>query len=290
MTKYWCVNFDFDECLKHGIEKSLWMMQYQYALNEDHMFQGERKGSVTANWRRTKNVQVGDWFLAYLPKKKSANGNAFFAVGQVREPRKLAKPRSNVSTVEEYVAAQSSHEIASGVVRYSDSPVFYEDFDDNWSDANNSEMRYAQRIDVEQWKHIVSEGVPWLTKLVIGPNEIQRAFFEIDGTHFDEISNMLQTAQHEVATMHAGGNQKQRSWIFQANPNYFDLTNALKHVRIFRWRVNQFKDQIRSGDDVYMWLSGDHGGVVARGTVITDPQMMGNALEEIPFMLEAQNS
>lgn len=30
MTQYRCVNFDSEECLKHGVKNDLWMMQYQY--------------------------------------------------------------------------------------------------------------------------------------------------------------------------------------------------------------------------------------------------------------------
>ena len=31
MTKYWCVNFEFPNNLRHGIKKNLWLMQYQYS-------------------------------------------------------------------------------------------------------------------------------------------------------------------------------------------------------------------------------------------------------------------
>lgn len=77
-----------------------------------------------------------------------------------------------------------------------------------------------------------------------------------------------------------------RSWIFQAVPRYFDLTEALKHIRIFRWRIEQFKNDIRAGDDVFLWLAGSEGGMVARGRVITDPQIMEDAPEELPFVKE----
>lgn len=170
------------------------MMQYQYALDDDNVYQGDRKASVTANWRRTKDIQAGDWFVAYLPKDKSSTGNTYFAIGQVRNPRKVAKPRTSISTVEEYIANKQSHEIASGIVHYSDAPAFYEDFDDDWRDADFPTMQYAQRVDVEQWQHVVPEGVPWLSKLKIGPNEIQRAFFKIKKNHFDEIELALRLA------------------------------------------------------------------------------------------------
>lgn len=82
---------------------------------------------------------------------------------------------------------------------------------------------------------------------------------------------------------------EKRSWIFQAVPDQFDLIDALKHVRIFRWRVNQFKDEIRAGDDVFLWLSGRGGGIVGRGTVLTNPQIMKDAHEERPFVKAAED-
>ncbi|MCC9604570.1 EVE domain-containing protein [Blastopirellula sp. JC732] len=80
---------------------------------------------------------------------------------------------------------------------------------------------------------------------------------------------------------------EKRSWIFQAIPQYFDLNEALKHIRIFRWRIKQFKNEIRAGDDVFLWLAGSDGGVVARGTVVTDPLDMEDSQEELPFVKEA---
>ena len=43
MTKYWCVNFDGEDCLTHGIKKRLWLMQYQYADDQGHRYQGGRQ-------------------------------------------------------------------------------------------------------------------------------------------------------------------------------------------------------------------------------------------------------
>jgi predicted restriction endonuclease len=81
---------------------------------------------------------------------------------------------------------------------------------------------------------------------------------------------------------------RRRSWIFQANPQYFDLIEALKHIRVFRWRVNQFKQEINAGDNVFLWLAGADGGIVARGMVLTDPQVLAEAPEESPFVKEQE--
>lgn len=207
MTRYWCVNFDFDECLQHGLKHNLWLMQYQYADDDGNTFQGDRKSSVTANWRRTKNIQVGDWLVAYLPKSRSSTGNSYFAVGKVRLPRKPAHPSENVSTVEEYVANRRSHEIESGIVHYSDAQVFYEDFDDAWSPKDFPLMKYAQRIDVDRWMLTSMAGVEWLSDLRIGPNEIQRAFFRIGKRNFRQIQQLLK----DVGDSHRKRRKKERS-------------------------------------------------------------------------------
>lgn len=80
-----------------------------------------------------------------------------------------------------------------------------------------------------------------------------------------------------------------QTWIFQAVPDKFDLATALKHIRVFRWRVKQRESEIHAGDDVYLWLAGDGGGIVARGTILTDPQLMADAPEERPFELETSD-
>jgi hypothetical protein len=190
MTQCWCVNFDHERCLKHGIKRNLWMMQYQYEDDFGNVFQGDRKPSTTANWRRLTQIRAGDRFVAYLPKNRSHTGNAFFAVGRVCTPRKPAKSDAHVFTVAEYVRNRRSHEFKSGVVHYTDAPVFYEDFDDRWR-SDDPLMRYAQRIDVEQWLHFDANGIPWLPGLDIPPYEIQRAFFRIDKKAFDKITKQL---------------------------------------------------------------------------------------------------
>lgn len=200
MPQYWCVNFDSVDCLKHGIKHGFWMMQYQYEDDFGNAFQGgDQKSATTANWKRLTQVHVGDWFVAYLPKARTTTGKTFFAVGRVCEPRKPAKSGKHVSAVAEYVSIQRSHEYKSGVIHYTDAPVFYEDFDDKWR-SDDPLMRYAQRIDVESWEDYVASGTPWLSELDVPPYEIQRAFFKITKKTFDKIAKQLAASSGESAT------------------------------------------------------------------------------------------
>ncbi len=195
MTTYWCVNFDSEACLEHGIDKNIWMMQYQYADDHGNVFQGgNKKSATTLNWRRLKNISDGDWFVAYLPRDRTVTGNTFFAIGKARMPRRSYTSGDHKSTVEQYVIDQKSHNHSTGYVYYEDALVFYEDFTDKWR-AEDHVMRYAQRIDVEKWQHYVPAGVPWVSNLKIRPFEIQRAFFEIRDDNFDTIMKTLSAEQ-----------------------------------------------------------------------------------------------
>jgi MoxR-like ATPase len=63
------------------------------------------------------------------------------------------------------------------------------------------------------------------------------------------------------------------SWIFQANPAYYDIANAVRTLAEMNWAVNQSKNQIAPGDHVYIWKSGSDGGVIADGHILTSPKV-----------------
>lgn len=197
MPTYWCVNFDLEVCLQHGIENNLWMMQYQYADDFGNVFQdGPQKSATTTNWKRLKQISDGDWFVAYLPRDRTDAENSFFAIGQARmpsRPRISSDPKP--TTIEQYVVDKRSHDHSTGHVYYKDAPVFYEDFTDEWRHPEDDLTRYAQRIDVKGWQHYVPEGIPWLSGLKISAPEIQRAFFAIRKDDFDRIAKQL-AAKH----------------------------------------------------------------------------------------------
>lgn len=80
----------------------------------------------------------------------------------------------------------------------------------------------------------------------------------------------------------------QRSWIFQANPQIYDIAEALQDLATIRWCVRQFKTEIHAGDTAFIWISGNNAGVLARGTVTCDPDLMGEVAEEVPYYKQAQ--
>ena len=64
------------------------------------------------------------------------------------------------------------------------------------------------------------------------------------------------------------------SWLFQANPAYYDIRGAVSEVSEMNWATSQYQKEIQAGDNVYFWESGATGGVLARGEVLTDPNPM----------------
>jgi predicted RNA-binding protein with PUA-like domain len=60
-------------------------------------------------------------------------------------------------------------------------------------------------------------------------------------------------------------------WIFQANPEKFDIDTYVRGRTDIRCSVRQHKDAIHIGDVVLMWRSGSNSGVVAECIVTSEP-------------------
>ncbi|GAB4242321.1 MAG: hypothetical protein Kow0049_31540 [Stanieria sp.] len=67
-------------------------------------------------------------------------------------------------------------------------------------------------------------------------------------------------------------------WLFQANPNYYRLLDAIKELQEMPWLVTRYAKEIAVGDGVLVWMSGENAGVYAIAEVIEPPQI----LKEIP--------
>lgn len=56
-------------------------------------------------------------------------------------------------------------------------------------------------------------------------------------------------------------------WVFQCNPNKFDIETALKGNLLETWTVTAHKDTIKKGDKFILWLTGKKAGCVALGEI-----------------------
>lgn len=64
------------------------------------------------------------------------------------------------------------------------------------------------------------------------------------------------------------------SWIFQSNPEYFDLRRALRSRRTFTWKLDANAKSIKVGDHVFMWQSKKDSGLLSEMKVIEGPREM----------------
>jgi hypothetical protein len=65
--------------------------------------------------------------------------------------------------------------------------------------------------------------------------------------------------------------QNPNHWIFQGNPDLFNIDEYLKTRAQIRWQVRQHADRVTEGDNVLLWRSGENGGVVAECIVESAP-------------------
>jgi hypothetical protein len=182
--------------LQHGLdpEEAAWLMQYQYPHGA---FDYQRPADTSRNWNIMPEVKAGDWLVAYC------RDVTFYAVGEVIGPRTRSRhsgATQNSDTVQQTVQRQG-HLYLSGLVRYEDAPVFYEDFTDPWRHplspprpGQPSAWLYPQRIDVRAWENVVTGGVrvPGMSDHVPFP-DFRNAAFVIPEKYFQEIVAALQT-------------------------------------------------------------------------------------------------
>jgi hypothetical protein len=65
------------------------------------------------------------------------------------------------------------------------------------------------------------------------------------------------------------------AWIFQGNPDRFDIDGYLQNLGLIYWSVTKFEDQINLGDSVFIWRAKGHkegiSGIIAKAVVIEKP-------------------
>lgn len=92
----------------------------------------------------------------------------------------------------------------------------------------------------------------------------------------DESEQEIPKEQKSIAESGAVTNNN-RIWIFQANPNRFDIFNALLDptLNMQMWTVSQHRNEIKQGDIALIWMSGrKDGGIYAIAEVTSEPHFM----------------
>jgi len=80
-----------------------------------------------------------------------------------------------------------------------------------------------------------------------------------------------------------------RHWIFQANPDTFNVDTYINRQDAVLWQVNQshFRDQMSQGDKVFIWRSKGKSsgyktyGIIAEGTLSSSPSFLPDDANEL---------
>jgi hypothetical protein len=75
-----------------------------------------------------------------------------------------------------------------------------------------------------------------------------------------------------------------RTWIFQGNPDYFDINGYLgTQPSRFVWLVTRYAGDMQPGDRVFIYRTGGEAGVIAEAEIIGAPEPRPEGPEALPF-------
>ncbi|MTJ53586.1 EVE domain-containing protein [Anabaena sp. UHCC 0253] len=63
-------------------------------------------------------------------------------------------------------------------------------------------------------------------------------------------------------------------WLFQGNPKYYRVLDAIKELEQIPWLVTRYTKDIAPGDGVMLWISGKQAGIYATAEVIEPAQFL----------------
>lgn len=78
-------------------------------------------------------------------------------------------------------------------------------------------------------------------------------------------------------------------WIFQANPQIYDILNALNDPEVgnsVHWTINQYKNEIHKGHLAIIWMSGKESGIYALARIESEPSLMEENEPEKKYWIE----
>jgi hypothetical protein len=81
-----------------------------------------------------------------------------------------------------------------------------------------------------------------------------------------------------------------RTWIFQSNPEYYRIIEALQTLDKMTFLVSRYKDEVNVGDSVLVWVSGKHAGIYAQATVTEGVAMRVSTGTDADFWVDTEGA
>ena len=86
--------------------------------------------------------------------------------------------------------------------------------------------------------------------------------------YYDGTNNLLLT--QDILFQMLDKTSEVNYWIFQGNPDIYNITNALKAAHLKSWKVAAHKENIAIGDKVIIWQTGKDAGCYALAEVTSE--------------------
>jgi len=128
-------------------------------------------------------------------------------------------------------------------------------------------------------------GIPAIKSLIscsVGMNGILARARFIDSPKPEQVKEYKQVIQK----MDFEADTAQRKvWIFQANPQRYDVLNALadESINIDTWLVSRYIHEIRSGHLGLIWMSGKESGIYAVIDIFANPEKICDSDESTKY-------
>ena len=109
--------------------------------------------------------------------------------------------------------------------------------------------------------------------------------------HFlNEAKERIPEKPFEFSSTAYAGEPDRMYWVFQGNPQYYDVVGALQHNAVRTWQANQHKNDIHPGDRVIIWLTGETAGCYALATVMSEVHTITEDAEEAVYRKQPEKN
>ncbi len=83
-------------------------------------------------------------------------------------------------------------------------------------------------------------------------------------------------SKYVESMIESNNSPEKQVWIFQANPNKFDVIGAINDKELTEdvWTVSRYTKKIKKGDIGLIWISGENAGIYAQINILSNPEMM----------------
>lgn len=111
----------------------------------------------------------------------------------------------------------------------------------------------------------------------------------------DETNRFLSSLGFTIHTRATTDAVSINTWLFQANPDYFDIDDYLRDKTYINWTARQHRDSMNVGDRVFIWRAKGSAkdsvsGIIASGEIVQPPSVRMEDEDALSYWAEASSA